>query len=180
MELVYKEQLAYQDGYLVKDQKIVDIGWNIVSQYNLLDHALQRANYNEKNMPSPIEEPEPFVMESEHSEPIAVYPMTPLLDEKVKEGVQLLDELKEKSLCEQTGKIINEKFRDLAEWINAERVLVSVDPDTAPKRIDAPMLESILDFCQVDLIYAVRKCAEYGVFHDVAECRFDKSKEVWV
>ena len=115
--------------------------------------------------------------------------MTPLLDEKVKEGVQLLDELKEKSLCEQTEKIINEKFSDLAEWINAERVLVSVNPEINPNRIDAPVLESILDFWQADLIYAVRKCVEFGIFTDLCEDRvlpnrftpgiFSNPKEVW-
>ena len=64
MELAYKDQLTYQDGYIVKDQRIVDIGWNVINQYNILDHALQRANYKEQNMPAPVKEPEPFVKKS--------------------------------------------------------------------------------------------------------------------
>lgn len=167
MELVNKSDLQYDSGYMLFFGSIVAIDREIVRQYNKVERLLQKAKFKaDNNIQLPTNE-KPFEFVSEHYVSAEISAETPLLDQKIKDGIALVEELKLDSISKAIQKYINEELPQLWEFINADRVLVDENPrDTLVWRIDAKTLGNILQITPDDLVTAMSDIME-NLGHDL-------------
>lgn len=161
MELVNKSNLQYDSGYMLLFGSIVAIDREVVRQYNKVERLLQIAKFKADNkQPLPTDK-KPYEFVSEHYVPAEISAETPLLDQKIKDGIAMVEELKLDSISKAIQKYINEELPQLWEFINADRVLVDEDPrDALVWRIDAKTLGNILQITPDDLVTAMSDIME--------------------
>lgn len=167
MELVNKSNLQYDSGYLLLFGSIVAIDREIIRQYNKVEHLLQIAKFKADNKEPLPTNKKSFEFVSEHYVPAEISAETPLLDQKIKDGIAMVEELKLDTLSKAIQKYINEELPQLWEFINADRVLVDEDPrDALVWRIDAKTLGNILQITPNDLVTAMGDIME-NLGHDL-------------
>jgi predicted membrane-bound dolichyl-phosphate-mannose-protein mannosyltransferase len=167
MELINKSDLQYDSGYMLLFGSIVAIDREVVRQYNKVERLLQIAKFKADNKEPLPTNKKPYEFVSEHYVPAEISAETPLLDQKVKEGIAMVEELKLDTLSKAIQKYINEELPQLWEFINADRVLVDDNPrDALVWRIDAKTLGNILQITPDDLVTAMSDIME-NLGHDL-------------
>lgn len=168
MELVNKSDLQYDGGYLLLFGSIVAIDREIIRQYNKVERLLQIAKFKADNKEPLPTNKKSFEFVSEHYVPAEISAETPLLDQKIKDGIAMVEELKLDTLSKAIQKYINEELPQLWEFINADRVLVDEDPKESIGwwRIDAKTLGNILQITPDDLVTAMSDIME-NLGHDL-------------
>ena len=167
MELVNKSNLQYDSGYMLLFGSIVAIDREVVRQYNKVERLLQIAKFKADNKEPLPTNKKPYEFVSEHYVPAEISAETPLLDQKIRDGIALVEELKLDSIGKAIQKYINEELPQLWEFINADRVLVDDNPrDALVWRIDAKTLGNILEITPEDLVTAMSDIME-NLGHDL-------------
>lgn len=167
MELVNKSNLQYDSGYMLLFGSIVAIDREVVRQYNKVERLLQLAKFKADNKEPLPTNKKPYEFTSEHYVPAEISAETPLLDQKIKDGIAMVEELKLDTISKAIQKYINEELPQLWEFINADRVLVDEDPrDALVWRIDAKTLGNILQITPDDLVTAMSDIME-NLGHDL-------------
>lgn len=143
MKLYKKADLEFIDGMLVaKDGEIVNAGIKAVSQANELETMLQKAEWL-KSQPSPCQGPDFSSFKRKSTNEIEDFVAeTPLLDKKVAETMDLLNEL---DVVELTNKV-NEVQRYMADLINFTKSDYVVSNGSAIVKFDVPTLGNPLEW----------------------------------
>lgn len=149
-----KSKLKFSNGFITtKKGKIIIPSDAIVSKLNQLEALYQKAIYNTKykNDTKQIKVPD-FEFESACYSPIKLeHCETPLLDERTKVSMQILNEIKANSFIDKTNDLIKE-YADVYNWVASDTVInnggIGLKFDLKyignPLCLDEEMLTSIL------------------------------------
>ena len=152
MKIYKKEECKYVNGYITHGDDIVAIDNEVVDLFNKLDTDIQRKVWSLKNEVKPIHVDE-FTRISEHS---AELPMliakTPILDAKVEEALNLVDELDKMEIADEVNsycKMLNEVFH----FVNADYVIDN-EMQGHQHRFDLPTIGDPLGY-NADMLQAM-------------------------
>lgn len=141
MKIYKKEDCEYKGGYIVCGDEVVCVSNVVVSLLNKLDLDLQRASFKARTRVKPVT-PEEFEQDSEHKPKISVTVATPLLDEKIKQTEELMEELDRYDRIDKAKARI--KALDPVVQFLADDFIVSHD-NCYQERFDLPWLGSPLE-----------------------------------
>lgn len=156
MKLYKKTDLELVNGRVVDKttNEVIGIEYEIISGLNYLETNYQKAKWLELQ-PKGIEAPnlDGFVRQSETKSYKVPDPETPIQDRKVKEGLELANELDAVS----DTKILNDyisKYADILRWVDNDTV---TDCGSVPYELfDTPTLGNVLALTADDLIDAMK------------------------
>lgn len=150
MKIYKKEDCEYKGGYIVCGDEVVCVPNVVVSMFNKLDLDLQLKAFKARTRVKPAETEE-FEPDSEHKPKIKVTAETPLLDEKIKQAEELMEELDRYERIDKAKTFI--KYLDPVVQFLADDFIVSHD-NCYQERFDLPWLGSPLEMT-VDTILEV-------------------------
>ena len=127
MKMYKKKKLAYKNGYIVKDGKVIAIDNEIVDLFNKLEEDYQRYLHEKNvNLVAPFATHyanKPFARATEHGKVFAhVEPKTPELDAAVEKAVKIMDEIDSIALAEKCNEYMK-KMQPLFRFASSKRVL---------------------------------------------------------
>lgn len=164
MKLYKKKNLTLSDGLLVtKKNKIVCVDSNVVYQANKLETLKQQTDWiNSK--PKLYKEPNMDDFKREHcGHKVELHTSTPVLDKKIKESLQLVEEIDKKNDTEAAEHIINTMFDELLNFVNNKNV---IGADGFCPKFDTPHLGDPLEWTNEDIVIVVANAVAAGVIQD--------------
>lgn len=144
IKLVKKSKLEFENGYFFHKGKIVAIDPGVVEQINHLELVYQQYKHIHDQ---PEATPEPsmydFKFESTQDKPV-LGSLTPLLDTKIAEAKQIMDELDSMEKVRATNEAY-ERYDVLIQWAKNKKAFVS-EPDHKPQQVDTKYLGNPLEW----------------------------------
>lgn len=151
MKIYKKSELEYKNGYLVKDDEIVQVDNEVVDLLNMLDTHVQRAEHEagKKKCYECFKEviEDEFVPQSEYFLPV-IEVNTPLLDSEVDKTMAIMEELDDKEKCRLVNEHLN-GYRPVVLFCKDDTV-VSFDQPTQ-HRFDLSRLGNPLELTAEDI-----------------------------
>jgi hypothetical protein len=160
MQLVEKDSLKYDSGYLVKGDDIVGIDGTIIVQLNVLEKLNQRNKFYSDNPRKATEPDKPFEFTSEHEIEIELkMPETPILDKEIEKSLKLCSEIDTLSVTKELQSMMS-RFKELLAFVDNDKVLISFDG--IPKKLDLKTLGNPIHLTQDKVISILTTAAEIG------------------
>lgn len=146
--MYFKSDLKFVDGYLIdNDDNVVALPDGVAEQIYDLETCVQKLMYlDDQPDPTPERSLDGFTRKSVRMVPV-VKADTPILDKKVAEGKQILDEIRELDKSDKINDVISD-FEDAFEWFKVERFVEG----SKVIRVDTPEIGNILDVDPEELI----------------------------
>lgn len=147
-KMYFKSDLKFVDGYLIdNDDNVVALPDGVAEQIYDLETCVQKLMYlDDQPDPTPERSLDGFTRKSVRMVPV-VKADTPILDKKVAEGKQILDEIRELDKSDKINDVISD-FEDAFEWFKVERFVEG----SKVVRVDTPEIGNILDVDPEELI----------------------------
>lgn len=150
MKMYKKSKLSYENGYIVKNDKIVGIDNEVVDLLNRIEHDYQVARWRKNHPAIPATEVPPFEFETDRGEVFVSFESdTPALDEALALSMAIMDDLDAVSTAEQLNHYF-EGIQPVINFVNDERV-VSFNQNTQ-HRFDLKYLGNPLELTKEKLV----------------------------
>ena len=146
-KLVSKSDLSFKHGYIIdNDGTVMNLSFRVWEQLIDLELMVQRADFakvhgisDDDNVQVTMDD---FVPVHRYKVTFGMTAKTPLLDKKMDEAMQLMEEIEDSQKAAQLTKAINE-MPELLEFISSEYILVT--SECAPQRFDLAILGNPLE-----------------------------------
>lgn len=143
-KIIKKSQLTFVDGMLVKDDDVICIEPSIIHQANMLETLAQKTAYLAAQPDySPVPSLDGFEREYAGDKLCQFTASTPILDSKVKEAMDIMDELDDVTTANQANSMLD-NYRELYEFCSVDYVVGSLDKANVIQ-FDLPTLGNPLD-----------------------------------
>lgn len=141
MKLMSKNDLHVEDGYILTEKdEVVLVDQEIIRLYNELDLEFQKGMYlNAQPKATPMLTLDEFTPVSEFPQSIEVEVSTPMLDEKVRDSIQMMEELEKVQRGKEVEKDLD-RYHPLISWADRDKVIIHDDCHLL-HRVDAPFLK---------------------------------------
>lgn len=146
-KLVSKSDLSFKNGYIIDETgTVMNLSFRVWEQLIDLEMMVQRAGFAKVNGISDDDNEQvtmdDFVPVHRYKVTFGMVAKTPLLDKKMDEAMQLMEEIEDSQKAAQLTEAINE-MPELLEFISSEYILVT--SEGAPQRHDLAIIGNPLD-----------------------------------
>ncbi len=146
-KLVSKSDLSFKHGYIIdKDGTVMNLSFRVWEQLIDLELMVQRAGFAKVHGISDDDNEQvtmdDFVPVHRYKVTFDTIVKTPMLDKKMDEAMQLMEEIENSQKATQLTKAIN-SMPELLEFVSSEYVLVT--SECAPQRYDLAIIGNPLD-----------------------------------
>ena len=153
-KIIKKSELTLVDGMLVKGDDVIGIEPSIIHQANMLETLAQKTAYLSAQPDySPVPSLDGFEREYEADKLCQFTAATPLLDSKVKEAMDIMDEIDDVTTVEQANDML-ENYRELYEFCSVDYVVGNLDKPNVIK-FDMPTLGNPLCLTTFDIEHII-------------------------
>lgn len=154
-KFVKKSKCEFINGYICKNNTILDIDPNVREYLNVLETKLQQVRYlNAQPEATPVPTMEGFERKSilDVTGPEFV-PLTPIMNKKIEESLGYIREVNTSNELDKVNEMIG-KYAHVLAWCNAEKIIV-VETPVRPAVIDTPTLGDPLKLTEKDVVAAI-------------------------
>lgn len=149
-KIIKKSEITFVDGMLVKDDDVICIEPNIIHQANMLETLAQKTAYLAAQPDySPAPSLDGFEREYASDKLCQFTASTPILDAKVKEAMDIMDELDDVTTANQANSMLD-NYRELYEFCSVDYVVGSLDKVNVIQ-FDLPILGNPLNLTTDDI-----------------------------